>query len=77
MPSCAGPLFAGCLGQWLKVTNGILQGCPLSVIFINILTTEWKEEIYTLSGALSMAVRNPNTHAAAEDANTQLGGVGT
>ena len=33
----------GCLGDWLRATNGILQGCPLSVVFINMLTTAWKK----------------------------------
>ena len=32
----------GCLGTWWQATNGILQGCPLSVIMINALTTTWK-----------------------------------
>ena len=32
----------GCLGAWWQATNGILQGCPLSVIAINALTTMWK-----------------------------------
>ena len=35
----------GCLGDWGQATNGILQGCPLSVIFINMLTTVWKKEV--------------------------------
>ena len=36
---------SGCLGSWWRATNGILQGCPLSVILINLLTTVWKREI--------------------------------
>ena len=36
---------SGCLGSWWRATNGILQGCPLSVILINLLTTVWKMEI--------------------------------
>ena len=28
-----------CLGAWWRATNGILQGCPLSVIPVNVLTT--------------------------------------
>ena len=31
--------LAGALGAWWQATNGILQGCPLSVILINLLTT--------------------------------------
>ena len=28
--------FVGCLGQWLRATNGVLQGCPLSLVLINM-----------------------------------------
>ena len=35
----------GCLGAWWRATNGILQGCPLSVLVINALTTTWKRVI--------------------------------
>ena len=31
--------IAGALGLWWQATNGILQGCPLSVIPVNVLTT--------------------------------------
>ena len=31
--------IAGALGCWWWATNGILQGCPLSVIPVNVLTT--------------------------------------
>ena len=40
--------LAGALGAWWQATNGILQGCPLSVILINLLTTVWKMEIDTM-----------------------------
>ncbi|KAJ9440086.1 hypothetical protein DIPPA_34302 [Diplonema papillatum] len=29
------------LGKEFKATNGILQGCPLSVIFLNALVSVW------------------------------------
>jgi hypothetical protein len=35
----------GCLGAAFHATNGILQGCPLSVALINMLTTVWKRLI--------------------------------
>ena len=35
----------GCLGAFWAPTNGVLQGCPLSVIVINALTTTWKRII--------------------------------
>ena len=41
-------LLAGALGAWWQATNGILQGCLLSVILINLLTTVWKMEIDTM-----------------------------
>ena len=40
--------LAGAVGAWWQATNGILQGCPLSVILINLLTTAWKMEIDTM-----------------------------
>ena len=49
--------IAGCLGEWLRATNGILQGCPLSVIFINLLTTVWKREIDSLKTAILVKVQ--------------------
>ena len=39
---------AGALGLWWQATNGILQGCPLSVILVNVLTTIWKWEVDSL-----------------------------
>ena len=41
--------MSGALGGWWQATKGILQGCPLNVILINLLinllTTVWKMEI--------------------------------
>ena len=39
---------AGALGLWWQATNGILQGCPLSVILVNVLTTIRKWEVECL-----------------------------
>ena len=44
----------GCLGEPFAATNGILQGCPLSVILINILTTIWMKEIARLHGGVAV-----------------------
>ena len=33
----------GCIGTFFHATNGILQGCPLSVALINMLTSIWKK----------------------------------
>ena len=40
--------MAGALGLWWQATNGILQGCPLSVILVNVLTMIWKWEVDSL-----------------------------
>ena len=40
--------LAGCLSQWWRATNGILQCCPLPVILVNVLMGIWKEEIDSL-----------------------------
>ena len=37
--------FVGCLGSWFRATNGVLQGCPMSAVLINLLTTVWKRRI--------------------------------
>ena len=42
----------GCVGDPFAATNGILQGCPLSVMLINILTTVWMKEIARLHGGV-------------------------
>ena len=44
----------GCLGEPFAATNGILQGYPLSVILINILTTIWMKEIARLHGGVTI-----------------------
>ena len=46
---------AGCLGAWWRATNGILQGCPLSVILVNVLTTIWKWEVDALREQVCVA----------------------
>ena len=48
---------SGCLGSWWRATNGILQGCPLSVILINLLTTVWKMEIDEMRRHVVVATR--------------------
>ena len=45
----------GCLGAWWRATNGILQGCPLSVILVNVHTTIWKWEVYALREQVCVA----------------------
>ena len=38
----------GAPGWWWQATNGILQGCTLLVILVNVLTTIWKSEVDSL-----------------------------
>ena len=40
--------IAAALGCWWQATNGILQGCPLSVILVNVLAKIWKWEVDSL-----------------------------
>ena len=37
--------IARALCYWWQPTNSILQGCPLSVILVNFITTTWKWEV--------------------------------
>ena len=37
--------LARALGPWWQATNGILRGCPLLVILVNVLTMIWKWEV--------------------------------
>ena len=46
---------AGGLKLWWRATNGILQGCPLSVILVNVLTTVWKWDIDSLCRQVCVA----------------------
>ena len=45
---CRAFKIARALGSWWQATNGILQGCPLSVIPLNVLTTIWNGEVDSL-----------------------------
>ena len=51
--------IAGYLGQWWRATNGIVQGCPLSVILVNVLMGTWKEEIDPLQQQVCTWTANP------------------
>ena len=47
----------GSLGEWWWATNGILQGYPLSVVLINLLTSMWKMEIDDMGKHVVVATR--------------------
>ena len=38
-------VFAGAVGQPFVATNGILQGCPLSIMMLNLLVNIWARAI--------------------------------
>ena len=62
--------IAGALGLWWQATNGILQGCQLSVILVNVLTTVWKWEVDSLRRqvcAQTAALPPPLDEDAADD----------
>ena len=48
----------GCLGAWWQATNGILQGCPLSVMVMKELTTTWKRMIDDIKKPVAVATKN-------------------
>ena len=37
--------MAGGVGQEFRATNGILQGCPLSVVLLNLLVATWTRAV--------------------------------
>ena len=48
----------GALGSFFHATNGVLQGCAMSVLMINMLTTVWMCAVDELEGAVSVTVRS-------------------
>ena len=47
----------GCCASFFAATNGILQGCPLSVILINLMTSIWKRVLDAQKQHLSVSAR--------------------
>ena len=47
----------GCLGAWWTARNGILHGCPLSVVVINALTTTSKHIIDDLKVLVAVSTK--------------------
>ena len=48
----------GALGSFFHATNGVLQGCAMSVLMINMLTTVWTRAVDELEGAISVTVHS-------------------
>ena len=49
----------GAMGSFFHATNGVLQGCAMSVLMINMLTTVWMRAVDELEGAIAVTVRSP------------------
>ena len=39
----------GGMGEPFKATNGILQGCPISVVLVNVLLVVWMRDLETMN----------------------------
>ena len=48
----------GALGSFFHATNGVLQGCAMSVLMISMLTTVWMRAVDELEGAISVTVHS-------------------
>ena len=48
----------GALGSFFHATNGVLQGCAMSVLMINMLTTVWMRAVDELEGAITVTVHS-------------------
>ena len=48
----------GCLGSYFEATNGILQGCAVSSIFINVLMTIWMKQVDDMGNGYEVQVRD-------------------
>ena len=46
---------AGGVGKEFRATNGILQGCPLSVVLLSLLVASWCRAVATETGAMPEA----------------------
>ena len=47
----------GCCASFFGATNGILQGCPLSVILINLMTSVWKRVLDAQQQGIKVTVQ--------------------
>ena len=46
--------FNGGVGVEFRATNGILQGCPLSVVLLNLLVSVWAKAVSAKTPAIPM-----------------------
>ena len=60
--------FAGAIGEPFVATNGILQGCPLSIIMLNLLVNVWVK-------AVKSEVPDANPYGFADDTGATAHGT--
>ena len=65
--------FVGCLGAWSRATNGVLQGCPLSAVLINLLTTVWKRRIDKQQNSITLRVHSLPPRLGGQDPEESTG----
>ena len=46
------------LGDWLRTTNGVLEGCPLSVVLVIALVGVWQAELDSLPEQVVVVTRD-------------------
>lgn len=65
--------FAGSVGKEFKATNGILQGCPISVILLNALLSVWARAVEAeVTGVSADTFADDVGVSSYEPASTQL-----
>ena len=69
--------FNGSVGAEFHATNGIFQGCPLSVVLLNLLVCIWANVITTETPAIPMAYADDATTIGARAAVEQAGSLTT
>ena len=52
------------VGQGFQATNGILQGCPLFVVLLNVLMQIWRKDISSIAGVVARCYADDATATA-------------
>ena len=67
--------FCGGVGEVFKATNGILQGCPLSVVLLNLLVSVWARAVSAETDATPSAYADDTSALGSKDAVRDVGHV--
>jgi hypothetical protein len=67
--------FCGGVGEVFKATNGILQGCPLSVVLLNLLVSVWARAVSAETDASPSAYADDTSALGSKDAVRDAGQV--